>query len=212
MWWLSSTSDDQHLRNRWHPLSLVPWLSLPSPVCSDYLLLSRLLTVTFASLMASTYLTYCLIFMCLFVLSALLFVSVCISPSRCQRSCLWFIPSVTLQSKVSQMIRDFMHIASKPLASIVLKRTAWVASCVLTQTIVRVRCVTKFRTWWSMREEQPGVPFLKGTGLTAFQYPFEKSQRRRENNNLLLEQDCINFIAVLKFTDYLTSGVSSTSL
>lgn len=63
-----------------------------------------------------------------------------------------------------------------------------------------------------MREEQPGVPFLLGTGLTAFQYPFEKSQRRRENNNLLLEQDCINSIAVLKFTYYLTSGVSSTSL
>ena len=126
-------------------------------------------------------LTYYLIFMCLFVLSTLLFVSVCISPSRCQRSCLWFIPSVTLQSKLSQMIRDFIHIASKPLAGIVLKRTAWVASCVLTQTIVQVRCVTKFRTWWSMCEEQPGVPFLIGTGPIAFQYPFEKSHRKREN-------------------------------
>lgn len=152
-------------------LSYLQWLSASLTTADCHL----------ASLMASKYLTDCLIFMCLFVLSALLFVSVCISPSRCQRSRLWFIPSVTLQSKVSQMIRDFMHIASKPLASIVLKRTAWVAYCVLIQTIVQVRCVTKFGTWGSMREGKPGVPFLIGTGLIAFQYPFEKSQRRREN-------------------------------
>lgn len=118
-------------------LSCLQWLSASVMTADYHLCLSWLLT-------------YYLIFMYLhfmyFVLSTLLFVSVCISPSRCQRSCLWFIPSVTLQSKVSQMIWVFMHIASKPLAGIVLKRTAWVACCVLTQTVVQVRCVTKFRT------------------------------------------------------------------
>lgn len=57
--------------------------------------------------------------------------------------------------------------------------------------------------------------FSEGAGPIAFQYPFQKSlseNKRKQNNNLLLEQDPINSIAVLKFTYYLTSGISSTSL
>lgn len=98
--------------------------------------------------MACKCLTYCLIFICLFVLSTLLFVSLCVSHHHTLKEAVRVIHSATLQSKVSQMVRDLLPIAShRPLSSAVPKRTALVAPCAPIQITVQVRCVTKFRTW-----------------------------------------------------------------
>lgn len=200
-WWFSSPSESQLLRNRWHPLSLVQWLSSSSPVCRDSLLLSLLPAALLCSLMAqrASCLLLTALILCLFHSAVCLSVSV--SQSCSQRNCTWFIRSATLQPKVSQMVRDLMPVTSQATGYHGPEEDCLAAHCVLIQATVQDRCLTKSGHGDRCLRNKLESLFSQGTGLITFRYPFQKSlseKKRRQNNNLLLDPD---HVKPLQFSD-----------
>lgn len=124
-WWFSSPSESQLLRNRWHPLSLVQWLSSSSPVCRDSLLLSLLPAALLCSLMAQRASCLLLTALILYVFSTLLCVSLCLSHNHAlKETALDSFVQPLFNLKCLRWLEISCLLLHRPLATTVPRRTA----------------------------------------------------------------------------------------